>query len=97
VAHLIIIERAIISASDQMLQPGKTCTLYKAVSCADGFCGITVWSGGKTPIPQGGEFIGTKEACCELRDVRERTLAFMDETKAKDLSVVPRSHAFLGH
>jgi hypothetical protein len=32
----------------------------------------------------------------ELREVRERTLAFVDETKSRDLSKYRYRHAFLG-
>ncbi len=42
--------------------------------------------------------IGTKEEMlAELRAARERTLAFLDETKDRDLSVYRWPHTFFGY
>jgi hypothetical protein len=51
----------------------------------------------KTPIPLDPELVREKETMlAELREVRERTLAFMDETKGRDLSAYRWPHPFLG-
>ena len=51
----------------------------------------------KTPVPLDPELVREKETMlAELREVRERTLAFMDETKTRDLSVYCWPHPFLG-
>ena len=51
----------------------------------------------KTPIPLDPELVCEKEAMlAALRHVRERTLAFMDETKGRDLSAYRWPHPFLG-
>jgi hypothetical protein len=51
----------------------------------------------KTPIPLDPELVREKETMlAELRGIRERTLAFVDETKGRDLSKYRWRHAFLG-
>lgn len=37
-----------------------------------------------------------EEMLAQLRGVRERTLAFMEETRGEDLSLYSRAHPFLG-
>ena len=51
----------------------------------------------KTPIPLDPQLVREKEAMfAELRDVRERSLAFLDETQNRDLSAYCWPHAFIG-
>jgi hypothetical protein len=52
----------------------------------------------KTPIPLDSNFVGNaKETMLdELRAVRQRSLAFLDETKNRDLSAYCWPHPFLG-
>jgi len=51
----------------------------------------------KTPLPLDPELVQEKETMlAELREVRERTLAFIDETKERNLSVYRWRHPFLG-
>ena len=51
----------------------------------------------KSPIPTDDQILGEKEAMlAELREVRERTLAFIEETMERDLSKYTILHAFLG-
>jgi hypothetical protein len=51
----------------------------------------------KTPIPLDPMLIGDKEEMLgALRGARERTLAFLEETKQRDLSAYHWRHAFLG-
>jgi hypothetical protein len=51
----------------------------------------------KTPIPLDQSLVGPKEEMlAELRAVRERSLAFLEETRQRDLSGYCWPHAFLG-
>ena len=51
----------------------------------------------KAPIPIEPLLVGEKEEMlAELQRVRERTLAFIEETTERDLSKYRMSHAFLG-
>jgi DinB superfamily len=51
----------------------------------------------KSPLDVDPELVGEKETMmAELRNVRERTLAFLDETKERDLSRYRWKHPFLG-
>jgi len=51
----------------------------------------------KTPVPLDPELIQEKEAMlAELREVRERTLAFIEETSGRDLGEYRWKHPFLG-
>jgi hypothetical protein len=51
----------------------------------------------KTPIPLDTQIVREKEEMlAELRQVRERTLAFIGETRERDLSKYLMPHAFLG-
>lgn len=55
------------------------------------------WIRRKTPIPLDPGLIGTKEEMlAELRAARERTLAFINETRDRDLSQYCWKHTFLG-
>jgi len=84
VAHLIIIERAIISASDQMLQhPARHVPFIKRFHVPMAFV-ESRWSGGKHRFRKAASSSGPRKTClAELRDVRERTLAFMMKQKRK--------------
>ena len=51
----------------------------------------------KAPAPVEPRMVGEKEEMlAELRQVRERTLAFIEETMERDLSKYCMAHAFLG-
>jgi hypothetical protein len=52
----------------------------------------------KTPIPIDTQLLREKEAMlAEMREVRGRTLAFIDETRARDLRVYRWQHPFFGY
>jgi len=52
----------------------------------------------KSPIPLDPQLVREKEAMLgELRDVRERTLAFLDEINNRDLRAYCWRHPFLGN
>jgi hypothetical protein len=97
VAHLIMVERAIISSADRITQKQA-----RAVPVLKRFHLPMVLVESrlvrlKTPIPVDPKLVRGKEAMlAELQDVRERTLAFLDETKNRDLSGYRWRHPFLG-
>ena len=95
--HLMIVEKRIISRADHLLQgPAKPRPFLKrfhvpmVVVEARLFRRIS-------PIPLDSEKIREKEEMLsELRQVRERTLAFIEETRGRDLSQYCMPHPFLG-
>jgi hypothetical protein len=97
VGHLITIERSIIRGADKLLQkPPKSRSFLKRFHIPM----VVVESRlirRKTPIPLDPEVVREKEEMlAQLREVRKRTLAFMEETKGRDLSKYHMPHAFLG-
>ena len=97
VAHLVMVERAVVGGADRITQKTpRHIPFHKRFH-------IPIWVvesrviRRKTPIPLDHGLIGTKEEMLgELRAARERTLAFMEETKYRDLSAYCWEHAFLG-
>jgi uncharacterized damage-inducible protein DinB len=95
--HLMIIERRIISRADHLLEePAKPRPFLKrfhvpmVVVEARLFRRIS-------PIPVDSETIREKEEMLsELREVRECTLAFIEETRGRNLSQYCMAHPFLG-
>jgi uncharacterized damage-inducible protein DinB len=97
VAHLIAVERSILAGADKLLQhPPRQVSIYKRFHLPM----MVVerrFIRRKSPIPVEAELLREKEEMlAELREVRGRTLAFIDETKGRDLSAYCRSQAFLG-
>jgi hypothetical protein len=69
---------------------------FAAVAPADGTGGIESCEA-KIALPQDPELICEKEEMLAgLRAARERTLAFIEETRGRDLSVYCYRHPFLG-
>jgi hypothetical protein len=97
VAHLIGVERSILSGADKLLQhPPRQMPFYKRFHIPMLVVEKRLIRR-KSPIPVEPELLREKEVMlAELREVRGRTLAFIDETKGRDLSAYCRSHAFLG-
>jgi hypothetical protein len=97
VAHLVMVELAVVGGADRITQKSpKHIPVLKRLH-------LPLWLvesrliRRKTPIPLDHGLIGNKEEMlAELRAARERTLAFIDETKDRDLSVYCWQHAFLG-
>jgi len=97
VAHLVMIERAVLGGADRISQKTpKPVPFLKRRH-------LPLWLveariiRRKSPIPLDRNLIGNKEAMLgELRAVRERTLAFLEETRCRDLSAYRWPHAFLG-
>lgn len=97
VAHLILVERSIVGGADRILQKTpKRIPLRKRMH-------LPIWLvksriiRRKSPIPMDENMVGPKEEMlAELRAVRERSFAFLEETKRRDLSAYCWPHAFLG-
>jgi DinB superfamily len=97
VCHLIVIERAILKSSDRLLQkPPRALPFYKRFHIPMAIVEARLMRL-KTPIPIEAEMVrGKEEMLAELREVRGRTLAFIEETSGKDLSKYNMPHPFLG-
>ena len=97
VAHLIQVERSIVSSADRMSQKAaKPVPFWKRAH-------LPMWMGEvrlirlKSPVPVDPAMLGRKEEMlAELRQARERALAFLAETQNRDLSGYGWSHVFLG-
>jgi hypothetical protein len=91
------IERAILLAVDKRLQkPPQMLPFYKRFHVPMAFVELRLVRR-KTPISTNGPLVSEKEVMlAELRQVRKRTLAFIEETRARDLSPYSMPHAFLG-
>ena len=97
VAHLVMVERAIIGGADRITQkkPQKV-PFFKRFH-------LPLWLvearliRRKTPLPLDPALLGDKETMlADLRDARERTLSFLEETESRDLSGYCWPHLFLG-
>jgi hypothetical protein len=97
VAHLIMVERAVLGSADRVMQHApRRISLLKRLHLPLALVEAR-WIRRKTPIPLDPELVGEKETMlAELREIRERTLAFVDETKGRDLSKYCWRHALLG-
>ncbi len=97
VSHLITIERAILRNADGMLQkPPKSVPFYKRFHVPMAVVESRLIRR-KTPVPLDTQIVREKEEMlAELREVRERTLVFIGETRERDLSKYLMPHAFLG-
>jgi uncharacterized damage-inducible protein DinB len=95
--HLITIERAIIGSTDRILRkPPKEVPFFKRFHLPMAVAKSRLIRL-KTPIPLDPEMVHEKEEMlAELRQVRERTLALIEETMERDLSRYRMPHPFLG-
>jgi hypothetical protein len=95
--HLMIIERRIISSADRLLQkPPKPRSFLKRFHVPLVVVEARLFRR-KSPIALEIETICEKEGTlAKLRGVRERTLAFIEETRGRDLSQYCMPHPFLG-
>ncbi len=97
IAHVIMVERAVLGSADRVMQDApRHFSLLKRFHLPLAMVEARLIRR-KTPIPLDPELVREKETMlAELREVRERTLAFVDETKGRDLSKYRWRHAFLG-
>ena len=97
-AHLIMIEKAVINGAGKVLQNApKPLLFYRRFHVPMALVEARVIRR-KTPIPPDGRLVRQKEEMlAELREVRQGTLAFIEETSGRDLSNYRASHPFLGN
>jgi hypothetical protein len=97
IGHVMTVERGVLAAADRAVQgPPRHFPLIRRVHLPVALAESRVFRV-KTPVPLDPALVQEKEAMlAELREVRERTLAFIDETKGRDLSVYRWPHTFLG-
>ena len=97
VAHLITIERAILRNLNKiLLKPPRLLPFYKRVHFPIALVEARLIRR-KTPLATDRELIQEKEGMlAELREVRNRTLEFVEETRGRNLSPYTMPHAFLG-
>ncbi len=95
--HLITIEKTILRNINKALQkPPRVLPYYKRLHIPMAFVELRIMRR-KTPIPTDSQLLRDKEAMlAELRDVRNKTMAFIEETRKRDLSPYTMPHAFLG-
>ena len=98
IAHLSAIERAILGRADKLLQkPPKFVPFYKRFHIPMLIVEVRIIRR-KAPPALEPLAVGVKEEMlAELRGVRERTLAFIEETRGRNLSRYNMSHPFLGN
>ncbi len=97
IAHIMTVERAVVGAADRILkkQP-KHIPVLKRFRLPFVLAEIR-FVRMKTPIPLDSQLLREKDAMLEeLTEVRKRTLALMEETKNRDLTIYRWRHSFLG-
>ena len=97
VAHLMMVERAVIGKADRVRQhPPKRISLLKRIHIPLALV-ESRWIRRKSPVPVQPEMLGDKELMlAELRAVRERSLAFLEETRSWNLAEYCWAHPALG-
>jgi hypothetical protein len=97
VAHLTMVEGTIISKADQLVrQPPNIVPIWRRAHLPVLFA---EWRGvrRRTPIPLDPSLVTEKETMlARLRGVREKTLAFIEGTRDRDLSTYRWPHPFFG-
>lgn len=96
-AHLIMVEREVLRAADRITQkqPRKL-PFWKKLRLPPTLV-ETRFVRLKSPMPVAWQAVnGKEETLAELREMRGRTLAFLDETQGRDLSRHRWKHPFLG-
>ena len=97
VAHLILVERGVIGKADRVAQhPPKRVSLLKRIHIPMALVERR-WIRRKSPVPIEAGMVRDKEAMlAELRTVRERSLAFLEETRGRNLREYYWKHPALG-
>jgi DinB superfamily len=97
IAHVMMVERTVVGAASRILkkQP-KHIPVLKRFRLPFAFAEMRLIRL-KTPIPVDPRLLREKDAMlAEMKEVRERTLAFIEETRDRDLSAYRWRHPFLG-
>jgi uncharacterized damage-inducible protein DinB len=97
VAHLMMVERAVIGKADRVAQkPPRRVSLLRRIHIPMAFV-ETRWIRRKAPAPVEPEMLHDKEVMlAELRTVRERSLAFLEETRTRNMGEYYWAHPALG-
>jgi uncharacterized damage-inducible protein DinB len=97
ICHLGDIERAILTRTDNVLQKvPRAVPFYKRFHVPMIVVEARFFPR-KSPFSVENDALGSKEEMlAEFREVRERTLAFLEETKRRDLGKYIMPHPFLG-
>ena len=97
VAHLMLVERAVIGTADRVTQhPAKRVSLLRRIHVPMALL-ESRWIRRKAPSSVEPKMLSDKEAMlAELRTVRERSLAFLEETKGRDMREYCWKHPALG-
>jgi len=97
VAHVIMVERTIVRSTDKLLQKAPVSPpLFKRWHLPMALVESRLVRL-RSPIPLDPEMVGPKEEMlAQVREVRGRSLAFLEETKGRDLSQYCWPHPFLG-
>ena len=97
VAHLCQVERGVLAYADRVIRKAPLhVSRFKRLHFPLALVESRLIRR-KSPIPIDQEIVASKETMlAELRSVRERTQAFLDETKSRDLSIYCWPHPFLG-
>ena|ERR1700674_712171 len=97
VGHLSAIERVILSRAGKLVQkPPKSVPFFKRFHVPMMFVEARVIRR-KAPVTLEPQVVDEKEEIlAELRGARERTLAFIEETRGRDLCKYRMAHPFLG-
>jgi uncharacterized damage-inducible protein DinB len=95
--HLITVERVIIGGTDKLLKkPPEAVSFFKRFHLPMAVAESRLIRL-KSPLPLDPQIVREKEEMlAELRQVRERTLAFIEETTGRDLRKYRMKHPFLG-
>jgi DinB superfamily len=97
IAHVMTVERTVIAATQRILkrQP-KHIPVLKRFRLPFALVEIRLFRM-KTPIPLDPKFVREKDAMLtDMREVRGRTVVFLEETRNRDLSAYRWRHPFLG-
>ena len=97
VAHLAMVERAVIGKADRVAQkPPKRISLLRKIHLPMALV-ESRWIRRKSPVPVEPGMLSDKEVMlADLRTVRERSLAFLEETRSRNLSEYCWAHPALG-
>jgi len=97
VAHLMLVERGVLASADRLSQKEpKAWPFYQRFHVPLKVVETRFFRRKSPPAVAPAEVGGKEEMLAELREVRERTLAFLDETKGRDLGSYRWPHPFLG-
>jgi uncharacterized damage-inducible protein DinB len=98
IAHLSAVERFILSRADKLLErPPKSVPFYKRFHIPLMIVEARVIRRKAPSSVEPQTVCEKKEMLAELRGVRERTLAFIEQTRGRDLSRYNMPHPFLGN